>query len=81
MQQLKTRLMILFFVLVCLPSCTGGVRTILIPSGRPVQIRETLRAVPIWVRGASGDRVEGRSDIPAGWWVLPDPGNDEEKQK
>jgi len=50
------------------------VETILIPTGQPVQLTESIEAkVFVYIDGEkvkSNDKVL----IPAGWWCLPDPG-------
>jgi hypothetical protein len=74
-RQLKTLLMMLICALVCATGCIGGTRVILVPPGRPVQIRETMHRVPVWVRDAEGKRVPGEVDLPAGWWAICDEGD------
>lgn len=55
--------------------CGGcATRTILIPPGEPVRIRQELKAVKVWVADKDGKEVEGVVDLPIGWYVLPDPG-------
>ncbi len=52
-----------------LPGC--GVRTIYVPDGTPVRLRETVEDVKVWVKDADGTPVPGRMDIPNGWYALP----------
>jgi len=52
---------------------TGCVRTIYVPHGTPVRLRETVEDVKVWVKGADGEPVAGRMDIPEGWYALPLP--------
>ena len=59
----------LVIVLVC--GCGG--RTIYVPSGEPVRIRETIIGAKVWVMGADGEAVAGEMDIPEGWFALPAP--------
>lgn len=50
---------------------TGCVRTIYVPDGTPVRLRETVPDVKVWVKEADGQVVEGRMDLPEGWYALP----------
>ena len=52
---------------------TGCVRTIYVPHGTPVRLRETVKDVKVWVKDADGEPVAGRMDIPEGWFSLPMP--------
>jgi hypothetical protein len=54
-----------------LPGC--GVRTIYVPHGTPVRLRETVEDVKVWVKDADGEPVPGRMDLPEGWYALPMP--------
>ena len=56
-----------------------GTRTIYVPSGEPVRLRETVCGAKVWVLDASGKPVAGVMDLAEGWYVLPDPGEDEPK--
>jgi hypothetical protein len=67
--------LILAFVLPIL-ICGCGVRTIYVPHGTPVRLRETVKDVKVWVKDANGEPVAGKMDIPEGWYALPDD-NDE----
>lgn len=58
--------------LVLCAGCTQ-VRTLYVPDGTPVQLRETIRAAPVWVLDADGNPVAGTMDIPEGWFALPMP--------
>ena len=53
---------------------TGCVRTIYVPHGTPVRLRETVKDAKVWVKDADGQAVEGRMDLPEGWYALPDDG-------
>jgi hypothetical protein len=55
---------------------TGCVRTVYVPDGTPVRLRETVRDVKVWVKEADGHVVEGRMDLPEGWYALPIDGED-----
>ena len=49
---------------------TGCVRTIYVPHGTPVRLRETVRNVKVWVKDAGGEPVAGRMDLPEGWYAV-----------
>ena len=49
-------------------------RTIYVPDGTPVRLRQTVRDAKVWVLDKEGKPVAGRMDLPEGWFCLPDPG-------
>ena len=48
-----------------------AVRTVYVPHGTPVRLRETIRNASVWVKDADGQTVAGRMDLPEGWFCLP----------
>ncbi|MBM4019875.1 MAG: hypothetical protein FJ288_16395 [Planctomycetes bacterium] len=54
-----------------------GVRTVYVPDGTPVRLRETVRAAKVWILDAQGQPVKAEMDLPEGWYCLPDPGPDD----
>jgi len=50
---------------------TGCVRTIYVPHGTPVRLRETVKDVKVWVKDSGGEPVAGKMNLPEGWYVLP----------
>ena len=54
-----------------LTSGVGCVRTIYVPHGTPVRLRETVTNAKVWVKDADGKPVAGKMDIPNGWYALP----------
>jgi hypothetical protein len=54
--------------IVLLVGCT---RTIYVPHGTPVRLRETVKDVKVWVKDADGEPVAGRMDLYEGWYALP----------
>lgn len=56
---------------VAVSGCAG--RTIYVPTGEPVRIRETIIGAKVWVMDAGGRPVAGVMDIPEGWFALPAP--------
>jgi len=59
---------------VCLFLSGCGVKTVYVPDGTPVRIREAIKAVKVWVMDADGKPKASVMDIPAGWYALSDPG-------
>ena len=47
-------------------------KTILVPTGDPVRIRQTVKGAAVWVPDANGKWIEGTMDLPVGWYCLPD---------
>lgn len=56
---------------------TGCVRTIYVPHGTPVRLRETVKDVKVWVKDADGEPVAGRMTLSEGWFALPMPADEE----
>ena len=48
-----------------------GTRSIYVPDGTPVRIREEIRSAKVWVLDAEGNPVPSVMDLPAGWFALP----------
>ena len=61
-------------ILLCGIACASGcgTRTVYVPHGSPVRLRETVRGVKIWAQDKNGEWVPGRLDLPEGWYALPD---------
>ena len=49
---------------------TGCVRTVYVPHGTPVRLRETVKDVKVWVKDAGGEPVAGRMDLAEGWYAV-----------
>ena len=65
-------------VLLCVLLVSGcGNRTIYVPEGEPVRLRETIRGAKVWVKDSNGNTVAGRVDLLEGWYALPLPPEDE----
>ena len=61
-------------VLLCVAFLSGCAnRTILVPEGEPVRLRETIRGAKVWVMDANGKPAASKMDLPAGWYCLPVP--------
>ena len=48
-----------------------AVRTVYVPHGTPVRLRDTIHDAKVWVKDADGKPVAGKMDIPNGWYALP----------
>jgi hypothetical protein len=48
-------------------------RTVYVPDGTPVKLREKVRHVKVWVRDKDKNIIPSVMDLPEGWFVLPDP--------
>jgi len=59
----------LVLVLVLPAGCST--RTIYVPSGEPVRLRQTVRNAKVWVLDKDGQAIAGRMDLPEGWYCLP----------
>lgn len=67
------KLLMLVFI-VCLSGCTFFTKTVYVPHGQSVRLRETVKKVDVWVITKDGEIVPGNLDLPDGWYCLPDPG-------
>ena len=59
-------------LLVLVPVGCMRTRTVYIPPGEPVRLRESLPDVKIWTKDQDGNNISGTVDIPEGYYVLPD---------
>lgn len=56
-------------VVFLISSC--GFRTVYVPHGDAVRLRETVKDVKVWVKTKDGDIVPGKMNLPEGWYCLP----------
>jgi len=72
---IRTPRKLIWFLLpiVLLASGASCTRTIYVPHGTPVRLRETVEDVKVWVMGSDGQPVAGSMDLPGGWYCLPVP--------
>ena len=61
-------------LLVGILALSGCNRTIYVPSGEPVRLRETVRSVKVWVLDMDGKPIPSVMDLPEGGYYLADPG-------
>ena len=57
---------VLLFVI---PGCF--VRTIYVPHGTPVRLREDVPDAKVWIKDKDGKRVAGKVTLKEGWYALP----------
>ena len=69
---------LLLVLSVVLMGCSsfGKSRTVYVPAGSIVRLRETLHDVDVWAKDKNKQWVEGKLDLPEGWYALADPGPD-----
>ena len=67
----RATVLLLAAVVVLASGC--GTRTIYVPDGTPVRLRETIHSAKVWVLDADGKPVASRMDLPEGWYCLPVP--------
>jgi len=60
-------------VVILLCFCVGcvGNRTVYVPDGTPVRLRETIRDAKVWVLDKNLKPIPGVMDLPEGWYCLP----------
>lgn len=63
--------LILCATLFGITSCATGVRTIYVPDGTPVRLRQSVKGVDCWVLDKNGTWAPGKVTIPEGWYALP----------
>lgn len=62
-------LLLTFMVLFC-NGCLFT-RTIYVPHGAAVRLRQNVKNVKVWVKDKDGVSVEGKMSLPEGWYCLP----------
>lgn len=70
----KHWLLVTLLLPVLMAGCTGGApftRTIYVPDGTPVRLRQTIKNAKVWVKDAGSQVVPGEMDLPEGWYALP----------
>jgi hypothetical protein len=61
----------------CVLALAGcGVKTIYVPDGEAVRLRQPVKRAKIWVMDANGVPRPSRMTIPEGWYALPVPDAD-----
>lgn len=65
------RFLALIFCLITIPGCFSFTRTIYVPDGQAVRLRQKVKAVKVWVKTSAGETVAGKMDLHEGWYCLP----------
>jgi hypothetical protein len=76
---LKTALFATIFASVCLSGCAR--RTVLVPPGEPVRLRQTIKKAKVWVAAKDGKEVAGQVDLPEGWYAIAPPQAEDPREK
>lgn len=66
----KTNLLIMVSLsLFYVTGCTT--KTVYVPDGKAVQLRQRVKNCKVWVWDKDGKRVAGKMTLPEGWYALP----------
>ena len=65
------RILSIIFLITSLSGCAIFTRTIYVPDGKAIRLRQRVVNVKVWVKENGGNTAEGRLDIPEGWFCLP----------
>ena len=58
-------------VILSLIMCGCFTRTVYVPDGQPVRLRQRIKNVKVWALDKDGKPVPGRMDLPEGWFCGP----------
>lgn len=59
----------IFLTLLLAAGCTT--KTVYVPDGKAVQLRQRVKNCKVWVWDKDGKRVAGKMTLPEGWYALP----------
>lgn len=68
---MKTKILLVLCLLFVCSGCITFGRTVYVPHGQAVRLREEVKDVKVWVKTQDGEIVPGNMDIPEGWYALP----------
>jgi len=71
---MRNLIKVLFVVIILILCGNCATRTVYVPHGQAVRLREEMEDVDIWVKDKDGNIVAGNMTIHEGWFCLPDPG-------
>lgn len=74
----KVVLVFWIFAAGCIPPYTDETEAIYVPSGTAVRLRADVTGARVWVIDEAGTPERGIMTLPAGWYVLPDEGGDDD---
>lgn len=69
---MKPSLFCVIGVVLALSGCMMFTKTVYVPDGQAVRLRETVKKVDVWVKTENGETVAGNLNLPEGWYCLPD---------
>ena len=61
-------------IVLALASSGCFIRTLYVPDGTPVRLRQDVPNVKIWVKDSNGKPVAGKLTLKEGWYCLSDGG-------
>ncbi len=64
---MKRLLTILLASTIC-SGCAMFTRTVYVPDGKTVRLRQKVSNVKVWVKEVGGNTAEGRMDLQEGWY-------------
>jgi len=62
------KIILLFFIALLLAGCTMFTKTVYVPQGDAVKLRETIEKVDVWIKPANTDPIAGNMTIYEGWY-------------
>ena len=68
---LYIRLILAVVLTGALSGCAIFTRTVYVPDGKAIRLRQKVSNVKVWVKEVGGNTAEGRLDLPEGWYCLP----------
>jgi hypothetical protein len=71
-----TKLFLIGCILVSTLLGSGCIRTIYVPPGVPVRLRQDVKGVKIWTQDKDKKWVASKMDLEEGWFCLSDPDYD-----
>mgnify|MGYP001770165912 CR=1 FL=1 len=61
-------LIVLFLVVISSSGCAIFTRTVYVPDGKAVRLRQDVKNVKVWVKEVGGNTAEGRMTLQEGWY-------------
>ena len=61
---------IIIALLITLVFLVGCYRTIYVPHGQAVQLRESIEKAKVWVMTDEGEKIPGKMTLQEGWYCL-----------
>ncbi len=64
----------IMWLVIAILCATAGcfTRTIYVPDGKAVRLRQTIHNARVWVKTRDGKVVKGKLDLNEGWYVVPE---------